>query len=127
MAQQLGIADRVHFLGWQQDALKLLAAADIYCQPNTVAEPFGITFIESLYAQRPVITTSMGGPKEIIDDSCGILVPPDNVPALTDSLRQLIGDQLLRAKLGEAGPSRARLLCDPSGQMFKLQQLLMAI
>lgn len=123
-AQRLGIAERVRFLGWQPDAHRLLAAADIYCQPNTVAEPFGITFIESLYARRPVVTTDMGGPKEILDDACGILVPPDDISALASSLRRLIEDSTLRAQMGEAGPVRARQLCDPATQMQRLNDLL---
>jgi glycosyltransferase involved in cell wall biosynthesis len=123
-AERSGIAERVRFLGWQPDALRLLAAADIYCQPNTVAEPFGITFIESLYARVPVVTTAMGGPKEIVDDTCGILVPPDDAEALASVLRRVIEDQTMRAQMGEAGPSRARKLCDPSTQIRKLYQLL---
>jgi glycosyltransferase involved in cell wall biosynthesis len=126
-AERLGIAGRVRFLGWQPDALKLLAAADIYCQPNTVAEPFGITFIESLYARRPVVTTNMGGPKEIIDDSCGMLVPPGDAGALAVVLRRMIEDSALRARMGEAGPARARHLCDPSKQIRRLYQTLAGI
>ena len=123
-AERLAIAERVRFLGWQPDALRLLAAADIYCQPNTVAEPFGITFIESLYAGKPVVTTAMGGPKEIIDDTCGILVPPDDANALAAVLRQLIKDSTLRTQMGESGPARARKLCDPSMQIRRLNTIL---
>jgi glycosyltransferase involved in cell wall biosynthesis len=124
MAGRLGVADRVRFLGWQPSALRLLAASDIYCQPNTVAEPFGITFIESLYARKPVVTTDMGGPKEILDDSCGMLVPPDDRSALAAVLRRLIEDPALRARMGEAGPIRAKQLCDPSAQIRLLYRVL---
>jgi glycosyltransferase involved in cell wall biosynthesis len=124
MAARLGIAERVRFLGWQPSALRLLAASDIYCQPNTVAEPFGITFIESLYARRPVVTTDMGGPKEILDDSCGMLVPPNDPNALAVVLRQLIEDPALRAKMGQAGPIRAKQLCDPLAQIEQLYRTL---
>ena len=47
---------------------RLMAAADIYCQPNTTPEPFGIAFVEALAAGVPVVTTAMGGPLEIVDD-----------------------------------------------------------
>lgn len=124
MAERLGIGGRVRFLGWQPDALRLLAASDIYCQPNTVAEPFGITFVESLYARRPVVTTNMGGPKEILDASCGMLVPPDDRNALAAVLQRLIEDSNLRARMGEAGPIRAKELCDPSTQIQHLYRRL---
>jgi len=57
LASQLGIMDRMRFAGQRSDAQKLLAAADIHCQPNTSAEGFGITFIEGLQAGLPVVTT----------------------------------------------------------------------
>lgn len=123
-AARSGIADRVRFLGQRSDVARLLAAADIHCQPNTGPEPFGITFIEALYAGLPVVTTAIGGACEIVDDSCGVLVPADDVRALAASLRRLIQDQALRIKLGAAAPKRARQLCDPATQMPRLHELL---
>ncbi len=126
-AQRLGIDDRVRFLGWQPDVQKVIAASDIYCQPNIYPEPFGITFIEALYAGKPVIGTSLGGPKEIIDDSCGFLVPPNDVIRLDDTLRKLIVDARLRNGLGSAGPLRAQKLCDPATQMQTLHKALSSV
>ncbi|MFQ5745405.1 MAG: glycosyltransferase, partial [Acidobacteriota bacterium] len=74
-AARLDIADRVLFLGQRSDVPQLLAAADVHCQPNTGPEPFGITFIEAMYAHLPIVTTALGGAQEIIDGSCGMLVP----------------------------------------------------
>jgi glycosyltransferase involved in cell wall biosynthesis len=42
---RLGIADRLRFLGERKDVAQLLRAADIFCQTNLIAEPFGIVFI----------------------------------------------------------------------------------
>jgi glycosyltransferase involved in cell wall biosynthesis len=60
-ARALGIADRFRFLGQRSDVPHLLAAADIHCQPNTGPEPFGIAFVEALYAGLPVVSTRLGG------------------------------------------------------------------
>jgi glycosyltransferase involved in cell wall biosynthesis len=49
----------------RSDVARLLAAADIHCQPNIGPEPFGITFIEALYAGLPLVTTSIGGAIEM--------------------------------------------------------------
>jgi len=122
-AADLNIVNRVRFLGHRSDVPRLLAAADIHCQPNMGAEPFGITFVEGLHAGLPVITTAWGGALEIVNDSCGILVPPGNAAALADSLRDLIHDPERRRRLGRAGPTRARSLCDPGQQMARLQSL----
>ncbi len=124
MTVQLGIEGRVHFLGQRSDVPRLLAAADIHCQPNTGPEPFGVTFIEALYAGLPVITTAIGGAPEIVNDSCGVLVPPGDPTALAASMRLLIQDPSLRLRLGGAGPERARKLCDPLTQMERLNELL---
>jgi glycosyltransferase involved in cell wall biosynthesis len=123
-AAALGIADRVRFLGQRADVPALLAAADIHCQPNTGSEPFGIAFVEALYARLPVVTTALGGALEIVDESCGILVPPADPRTLADALGMLVRQPRLRASFGEGGPARARLLCDPSRQLTRLRDLL---
>ena len=121
-AAQLGIAERVHFLGQRSDVEKLFTAADIYCQPNSGAEPFGLTFIEALAARLPVVTTAMGGALEIVNEACGLLVPPDDAIALAGALRRLILDCTLRETIGSAGPARARELCDAKTQMQRLYE-----
>jgi glycosyltransferase involved in cell wall biosynthesis len=123
-AASLQIADRVRFTGQRGDVARLLAAADIYCQPNTEPESFGITFIEALYAGLPVVTTAIGGALEIVDGSCGMLVEPDDPAALAGALRKLIEDRELRSSLGAAGPPRAVALCDPRVQMARLARAL---
>jgi len=120
----LGIEERVHFLGQRADVPALLAAADIHCQPNTGPEPFGIAFVEALYAGLPVVTTAMGGALEIIDERCGILVPPDDPKALAAALERLVRDRDLRAQLGSCGPKRANQLCDPRTQIQKWLAIL---
>ena len=126
-AARLGIAERVRFLYQRSDVARLLAAADIYCQPNTRPESFGIALIEALNARLPVVTTSIGGACEIVDDTCGVLVPPNNISALATSLRRLIQDRTLRRRLGNAGPARARQLSDPAMQMNQLREALSRI
>ncbi len=123
-ASALGIADRVRFVGERSDIAKILAASDIFCQPNIVPEGFGITFIEALHAGLPVIASASGGTLEIVDSSCGILVPPHSPPAVAEALRQMISDRDLRSRLGAAGPARAKQLTDPAAQMSRLHALL---
>jgi glycosyltransferase involved in cell wall biosynthesis len=122
-ANELGIADRVRFLGQRSDVAKLLAAADIFCQPNQGPEPFGIVFIEALWAGRPVVTSALGGALEIVDESCGLLAKPGDPASLAESLQQLVDAPELRQQLGAAGPARARTLSDPARQMHNLMEL----
>jgi glycosyltransferase involved in cell wall biosynthesis len=123
-AERLGVADRIRFLGERTDVRQLLAAADIYCQANLRPEPFGIAIVEALAAGLPVVTAAMGGALEIVDDSCGVLVPPGDPAALAASLRRVIDDRALRARLASAGPDRARAVSDPKDQMRRLADAL---
>lgn len=124
LAQRLGIQDRIRFLGQRNDIPAVLQAADIHCQPNTGPEPFGIAFIEALHAGIPVVSTAIGGAKEIVDGSCGILVPPSDITALSQSLGALIGDPVRRRTLGKGGRIRAMELCDPPRQVARLEEIL---
>lgn len=124
LAAELGISDRVRFLGHRSDVPRVLAAADVHCQPNTGPEPFGIAFVEALYAGLPSVTTAMGGAREIFDGSCGVLVPPDDVATLGAALRELVADRGLRERMGAAGPARARALCAPEAQIERISRLL---
>ena len=125
-ATRLGIASRVRFLGQRSDVPRLMAAADVFCQPNQGPEPFGLVFVEALWAGLPVVTSAIGGAVEIVDQSCGRLVDPLDTGSLAESLDSLIESAGLRARLGEAGMERARGLCDPASQMGKLQELIRA-
>ncbi|MBU8896342.1 glycosyltransferase family 1 protein [Corallococcus sp. H22C18031201] len=119
-AEALGLGARVRFLGQRADVPRLLRAAEVHCQPNTGPEPFGLAFVEALQAGLPVVTTALGGPLEIVDGSCGVLVPPD-AEALAGALRRLIGDVALRETLGRAGPARAQALCEPAAFLSALE------
>jgi glycosyltransferase involved in cell wall biosynthesis len=126
-AADLGIAERVRFLGQRGDVSAILGAADIACQPNTQPDAFGISFVEALGAGLPVVTTAMGGALEVLGDSFGFLVPPADAAALAAMLRRLVTDPALRATVGAAGPARARQLCDPAAQMRRLDSVLASL
>lgn len=127
LAAKAGLSDRVRFLGQRADVARLLAAADVHCQPNTGPEPFGIAFIEALHAGLPVVSTRMGGVAEIVTPRCGILVEPGNASDLADALSRLIADPSERARLGKAGALRAEEFCSPDIILKKISVLFMSI
>jgi glycosyltransferase involved in cell wall biosynthesis len=122
-----GIADRVRFLGQRSDIPRLMAAADIYSQPNTGPEPFGIALVEALAARLPVVTSDLGGAREIVAKECGVLCPPGDAGSVANALRSLILQPAWRQTLGEAGPARAGELCDPKSRMIELAAKLEAV
>lgn len=123
-ARHLGVERRTRFLGERRDVPHLMAAADLFCQPNLEPEPFGLVFVEALYAGLPVVATSLGGAREIVAPECGVLVGHEDALELAHALRALMDDPGQRAALGSAGPARARTLCDPGHQVTRLAQVL---
>jgi glycosyltransferase involved in cell wall biosynthesis len=123
-AAALGIADRVEFLGDRADVPSLLAGADIYCQPNIAPDAFGLSLVEAMAAGLPVVTSALGGAKEIVDETCGVLVTPHDSSALATQLAALLENRGHRERLGANGPERARMLCDPSIQMPRIAAIL---
>ncbi|HEY6508935.1 MAG TPA: glycosyltransferase family 4 protein [Vicinamibacterales bacterium] len=121
---QLGLGDRIKWLGARADVPAILAASDIYCQPNLEPEPFGLSLVEALLAGVPVVTSAAGGALEIVDDSCGTLTPPGDARAVADALRALIADPDRRERMGAAGRRRSRALCAPEAQLPYIERLL---
>ena len=106
LAAELGIADRVSFLGWRRDIGALLAAADIFiCSSRH--EPLGNIVLEAWSAAKPVIAAAAQGPVELIaDGSDGLLVPCEDAPALAAAIGALSENPVHAAELGAAGRAR---------------------
>ncbi len=120
------LAQRVRFLGDRHDVPRLMAAADVHCQPNTGPEPFGIAFVEALYAGLPVVTTAMAGALEIVDGTCGLLVREPSDILVAEALQSLIDRPALRASLSAAAPAQARRISDPIARLADVRDLIQA-
>jgi glycosyltransferase involved in cell wall biosynthesis len=108
-AAELGIAERVHFLGYRDDTPDLLAACDIYALPS-LFEGQSLALIEAMGARLPIVATQVGGNPEVLGpkDVTGLFVPAGDPQALAVELRRLAGDPGLRGRLGEAALARAK-------------------
>jgi glycosyltransferase involved in cell wall biosynthesis len=115
---------RIRILGERSDVPRLMRGADVYCQPNTSPEPFGLAFLEALSAGVPVVTTAAGGALEIVDEQCGILVPHASAEPVAAALQRLIDDPALRRSLGQRGPSRVSRIGDPGIALSRIEQVV---
>ncbi len=107
---ELGVADRVTFLGAQpQPRLPdYYAAADVVVVPSHY-ESFGMVALEALACGVPVVASNVGGLSYTIEDGRnGLLVPPDNPEALADQLERLLTDADLALTLRNAARQRAQ-------------------
>lgn len=125
LASAPGLSGRVHFLGQRGDVPRLMAAADLHCQPNESPEPFGIAFVEAMSSGLPVVTTALGGALEVVPPSAGLLVPPD-ATALSTALASLIASPERRAELGAAGARHAASAFAPARRLPDLAAQLAA-
>ncbi|HET7541846.1 MAG TPA: glycosyltransferase family 4 protein [Polyangiaceae bacterium] len=118
MAGALGLEQRVSFIGHRNDMETVLAACDVYCQPNETPEAFGMVFIEALYAGKPVVARALGGALEIVTPECGILCRA-GADALSAALRTALSDCEFRKRVAVVGPERAAALSGP--ERFRLE------
>lgn len=105
LVEKLGIAKSVIFPGGLSEADKFSAFknATVFCLASR-SEAFGIVLIEAMAARLPTVGTDCLSIPEIIDDGqTGYLFPLDDHEALASRLIELLGDDLLRRRLGEAG------------------------
>lgn len=106
MAEALGVAGRVRFLGWRTDAPALYRAADVCVFPSRY-EPLGNVVIQAWAHGLPVVAAESQGPKALIQDGKdGLLVPIDDPDALADRMRQVLADAALRKQLAANGARR---------------------
>jgi glycosyltransferase involved in cell wall biosynthesis len=107
-AEQLGILDRVRFLGLRDDVPELLAASDVFVLPS-LFEGSSLAVLEAMAAGKPVVTSAIGGTNElIVDGESGLLVPPGDAAALALALNRVLAQPELRAELGGKARDRAR-------------------
>lgn len=106
MAIALGVADRVRFLGWRQDAAALYRAADVCVFPSRF-EPLGNVVIQAWANGLPVVAADSQGPGALIRDGAdGFLIPIDDADALADRVRAVLADSALRDRLVQNGHAR---------------------
>lgn len=100
---------RVHFVGSRPDAAALYHAADVLVLASRGGDSMPAVLLEAGLCGLPVVSTRIGAiPEVVVDGTTGIVVDPDDGPALTAALARLLGDAGLRSRMGEA--ARARCL-----------------
>ncbi len=108
LAQSLGVADRVHFLGFQSDVPGYLNMFDIFVLPS-LSEGCSNVIQEAMATGLPVVASRVGGNPELIEDGVtGLLFESNNTEALTAALRRLLDDTQTAETLGKNALRRAR-------------------
>jgi glycosyltransferase involved in cell wall biosynthesis len=90
LADRLGVADRVHWLGYRGDVPQLMRMVDVVVHTSIAPEPFGRVIIEGVLAGRPVLASNHGASRELLGDESGWLVTPENPLALARAIRRVL-------------------------------------
>lgn len=107
LARSLGIADRVHFAGYQERPGSLLGEMDVFAMTSRI-EGLPLSILEAWSAAVPVVATAVGGVAHLIrDGEDGCLVPPGDDRAVARAIDGLLSDPSRARRIGEAGRARA--------------------
>ncbi len=125
LAGKLGIAQRVHFLGFRTDTAPIYAALDaVLLTSDNEGTP--VTLIEAGAAGLPVISTDVGAVRTVVlDGETGFVVPPGDAAQLAARLNRLLDDPELSRRLGAAGQRHVlanfsiERLCDTLGRLYE--------
>lgn len=108
LAGELGLSDRVHFLGSVDEAtkLQLLRAIDVFAFPSTeITEAFGVSQMEAMLCSAPVVATDLptGVTDVAIDGETALLAQPGSAESLATQIHRLLTDPGLAARLAAGG------------------------
>lgn len=97
-AAALGLSQRIEFAGSVEDTAAEYQHADVFVLPSRF-EGYGMVFAEALAAGLPVIAARSGAVPDVVPGEAGLLVPPDDIEALTEALQQMLSNEPLRRRL----------------------------
>jgi glycosyltransferase involved in cell wall biosynthesis len=108
LASALAVSDRVIFTGRREDVSALTADLTVAVLPS-LREAQGISILEAMARRVPVVASDVGGIPEVITSGVdGVLVPPADPAALAAAVLELLGNEALRRRIGEAGYATVR-------------------
>lgn len=89
LAGELGITDRVHFLGYRKDVVDICSQADVYVMPSK-REGLPVASLEAMYCGLPLVTSNIRGLIDVMEDGVtGYLCNPDDVDCFSEGIKKL--------------------------------------
>lgn len=108
LARELGIGDRVHFLGYRRDIPLILAMADIFCLPS-FREGLPLSLMEAMAAGKPVVCSRIRGSVDLVDPGeGGVIVEAADVTGYANAFDLLAADRELRRSMGQHNRARVQ-------------------
>ena len=121
-----GLKDRFHFLGWVEEAEKLLSTIDVFVSASET-ESFGLAIAEAMAAGTPVVATATEGAREVVDDrATGLLVPIGDVGKIAEAIAKLLSDEQLRTHTGTRARQVAHQKLSLSRMVDQIEQIYLS-
>ncbi|OFW51375.1 MAG: N-acetyl-alpha-D-glucosaminyl L-malate synthase BshA [Actinobacteria bacterium RBG_13_35_12] len=109
MVNKLNLEDKVLFMGIQENIIPLLNISDVYMLPSK-SEGFGLSALEALSCEVPVIGTNVGGLKEVVEHGkSGFIINPEDIDSMSEAAIKILGSEETRSKMGAEARKRAKL------------------
>ena len=123
LSEELGIRQRVHFVGFRDPVRPFLDALDLYVHPARM-EGFGIAVVEAMAAGKAVVATNTGGLPEVVEHGrTGLLVASDDPEALSIAVVSLLRETIRREEMGKCGAKLARERFDLKSSVAAIEQV----
>jgi len=127
LAKELGVADRVHFVGWRDDVSRAVKGASVFVHASRLGEGMPNAVLEAMMAGLPVVATDVGGTREaVVEGETGYLVPVRDPAAVADRVVRLLSDPERARAMGAMGLARAREIFSVEAMVARYEQLYRA-
>ena len=124
----LGLEERVRFLGFRSDIVPLMNVCDLVAHTSTAPEPFGRVIVEAMLCGRPVVAAEAGGAIELVEpDITGFLIPPGDPTRLAEIIISCRNQPLHAATIAHQAQSQASQCFDLTTVNQQIEKLLYRI
>jgi len=109
LIRESGIEENVIFAGFQRNAIDYMELMDVVAHTSIHPEPFGIVTLEAMSRSKPLVSTTIGGPAEVVvNGQCGLLVDPGKPELLAEAVGFFLKNPQRAAEMGRAGLERLK-------------------
>jgi glycosyltransferase involved in cell wall biosynthesis len=126
-ARIFGVKDRIIFTGFREDIPEILSILDLFVLPSHL-EGLCTSLMDAMYMKVPIVATTAGGISEVVEnEKTGLLVPPKDPLALTETVIQLLKDEKKREKFTEEGKKRVLREFTASKMVKRIEKVYLAM
>ncbi len=122
----LGLEERIHFLGTRSDVPSILAASDLFILPS-LWEGLPMALVEAMASELPVVATRVSGTNEVmIEGETGVVVEPGDSHMLAEGITKVLEDPIKAKEMGRAARNRVEQLYSARKQALDIVELFTA-